>query len=81
MRLANTDREPGAHDDREQCQQRPEHAADDTAAGRVSVVIPVWNGRRWIDGCLGSIDRQTLPAHEVIAVDNGSEDDSVAYVW
>jgi GT2 family glycosyltransferase len=46
----------------------------------VSVVIPVWNGRRWLDGCLGSIQRQTHPVHEVIAVDNGSTDGSVAHL-
>jgi hypothetical protein len=46
----------------------------------VSVVIPVWNGRRWLDGCLGSIARQTQAVHEVIAVDNGSTDGSVAHL-
>jgi hypothetical protein len=43
-------------------------------------VIPVWNGRRWLDDCLGSIAAQTLTPREVIAVDNGSRDGSVAHL-
>lgn len=46
----------------------------------VSVVIPNWNGRRWLHRCLASIARQTLPPAETIVVDNGSEDDSVSYL-
>jgi GT2 family glycosyltransferase len=47
---------------------------------RVSVVIPVWNGLRWLDGCLGSLAVQTLPVDDTIIVDNGSVDGSVVYV-
>jgi GT2 family glycosyltransferase len=46
----------------------------------VSVVIPNWNGRRWLPGCLRSLSAQTLAAHEVIVVDNGSTDGSLAYL-
>jgi GT2 family glycosyltransferase len=42
-----------------------------------SVVIPNWNGARWLPGCLGSLARQTTPPVEVIVVDNGSEDGSL----
>jgi GT2 family glycosyltransferase len=45
-----------------------------------SVVIPNWNGRRWLPGCLESIDAQTTPAAEVIVVDNGSVDGSLEYL-
>jgi GT2 family glycosyltransferase len=41
------------------------------------VVIPNWNGREWLPGCLDSIAAQTLPAAEVIVVDNGSTDGSL----
>lgn len=80
--LAHADHEPGADEDREEGHQRSQHGADDTGGGRgsVSVVIPVWNGRRWLDGCLGSIARQSQAVHEVIAVDNGSSDGSVAHL-
>jgi glycosyltransferase involved in cell wall biosynthesis len=52
-------------------------------AGRgsaVSVVIPNWNGRRWLPGCLQSLTGQTFAPAEVIVVDNGSSDGSVAYL-
>jgi GT2 family glycosyltransferase len=78
--LAHAEREPGNDDDRKRSHEQPEHAGDDTRGerARVSVVIPVWNGRRWLDGCLESIARQSEAVHEVIAVDNGSADGSVA---
>jgi hypothetical protein len=79
-RLAHPDHEPGTDDDREQCKQRPEHASDDIAEVGISVVIPVWNGRCWLDGCLSSLAAQTRPAREFIAVDNGSRDGSVAHL-
>jgi len=43
-----------------------------------AVVIPNWNGARWLPGCLDSLAAQTLQPAEVIVVDNGSTDDSVA---
>jgi GT2 family glycosyltransferase len=46
-------------------------------AGRVSIVIPNWNGRHWLPGCLASVAVQTHPAVEVIVVDNGSDDGSL----
>ena len=46
----------------------------------ISVVIPNWNGLRWLPGCLRSLARQARPADEVIIVDNGSSDGSLAYL-
>ena len=43
----------------------------------VAVVVPNWNGRRWLAQCLGSLAAQTRPAAEVVIVDNGSVDDSL----
>jgi GT2 family glycosyltransferase len=43
---------------------------------RVTVVIPNWNGARWLPGCLASLSAQTLPPAETIVVDNGSTDGS-----
>lgn len=40
----------------------------------VTVVIPVWNGRRLLAALLEKLKAQTYPIAEVIAVDNGSED-------
>jgi GT2 family glycosyltransferase len=46
----------------------------------ISVVVPNWNGRRWLGGCLESIARQERPPAEVIVVDNGSDDGSLDYL-
>jgi GT2 family glycosyltransferase len=47
---------------------------------RVAAVVPNWNGRRWLVGCLESLAAQERPFDEVIVVDNGSEDESVAWL-
>lgn len=44
----------------------------------VSVVIPVRDDARNLDRCLHALAAQTVAASEVIVVDNGSSDDSVA---
>ena len=41
---------------------------------RISVVIPVYNAERYIGEALDSVLQQTLPADEVIVVDDGSVD-------
>lgn len=50
------------------------------SAGSPTVVVPNWNGRNWLPGCLGSIAQQTLTPGEVIVVDNGSRDGSIEYL-
>jgi GT2 family glycosyltransferase len=47
---------------------------------RVTVVIPNWNGERFLSLCLGSLREQTFEDFEVVLVDNGSNDNSVAFV-
>jgi len=44
---------------------------------RAAVVIPNWNGSKWLTGCLDAVAAQTRPADEVIVVDDASQDDSV----
>jgi GT2 family glycosyltransferase len=46
----------------------------------VSVVIPNWNGRRFLAGCLDSLALQTYKNVEVIVVDNGSTDGSAQFL-
>lgn len=52
-------------------------SGDGRGAGmRVSVLITNYNYGAFLDACLASVAAQTLPAHEVIVVDDGSTDDS-----
>lgn len=49
----------------------------------VSVIIPLWNGEKWIRPCLTALTREAEAAPfalEVIVVDNGSSDGSPAIV-
>src|SRR5262249_13821079 len=46
----------------------------------VSVVIPNWNGKRFLTGCLDSLLKQTHPSVEIVIVDNGSKDGSVEFI-
>ncbi len=43
---------------------------------KVSVVIPVYNGMKYLDECVASVTRQTLGGIEIIIVDDGSTDGS-----
>ncbi len=43
---------------------------------KVSVIIPVYNGERYLKGMLETVLNQTLQEIEVICVDDGSEDNS-----
>lgn len=45
---------------------------------RIRVAIPAFNGGLFLRETLDSSLTQTLPVHEIIVVDNGSTDDTVA---
>lgn len=44
-----------------------------------SIVIPNWNGEKFLKRCLESLNKQTLHDFEVILVDDGSSDNSAAF--
>jgi GT2 family glycosyltransferase len=46
----------------------------------ISVIVLNWNGRQFLEQCLGSILAQTYHPLEVILVDNGSTDGSLEFV-
>jgi len=46
----------------------------------VSVIIPNWNGKDFIEGCLRSLRAQTFQDLEIIMIDNGSSDGSIELV-
>ncbi len=45
-----------------------------------SIVIPNWNGAKFLPTCLDSLARQTYPHLEIIIVDNASHDGSQALI-
>ena len=47
-------------------------------ATRAAVVIPNWNGARWLTGCLDAVAAQTRPPDELLVVDGASSDESLA---
>lgn len=48
-----------------------------TAGNDLSVVIPVHNGARTLADTLESLRRQSVPAQEILVIDDGSTDESV----
>jgi acetyltransferase-like isoleucine patch superfamily enzyme/GT2 family glycosyltransferase/Tfp pilus assembly protein PilF len=59
---------------------RVAHGEAGLAAPLVSIVILNTNGRKEIEACLDSIERNTPESHEVIVLDNGSSDGSPDYL-
>jgi GT2 family glycosyltransferase len=49
-------------------------------ARMVSIVVPNWNGKRYLESCLSCLRAQTYPETEVILVDGGSTDGSIEFV-
>lgn len=49
-----------------------------SSVARVSVVMPCYNTAPYVEAALRSVYEQTQPAHEVIVVDDGSKDDTLA---
>jgi len=52
----------------------------DIADPRASVIIPNWNGLRYLRPCLASLEAQTHRSFEVVVVDNASSDGSAEAV-
>lgn len=46
----------------------------------VSVIIPNFNGKKYLKDCLDALLVQDFPSFEIVVVDNGSKDGSVTYL-
>lgn len=55
-----------------------ESANSSHIAPLVSIIVPIYNTRTYLNRCLKSIIEQSYPHLEIILVDDGSTDDSVA---
>jgi glycosyltransferase involved in cell wall biosynthesis len=53
---------------------------NDIVKKSISVVIPVYNGRKYLPEALESVCKQTLPATEIIIVNDGSTDGTAEYI-
>lgn len=47
---------------------------------RVSILIPNWNGARFLPTCLSALQQQTFHDFEIVVVDNASTDESRALI-
>ena len=47
---------------------------------KVTVIIPNYNGRKFMDQCMDALAKQTYTDFVVLIVDNGSADGSVEYL-
>ena len=45
----------------------------------ISILLPVWNAAATLPTCLRSLQRQTEQRWQCVLVDDGSDDDSLAY--
>jgi GT2 family glycosyltransferase len=50
------------------------------SAPKIAVVILNWNGRKFLEQFLPSVTATTYSNHEIIVADNGSTDDSIAFL-
>ena len=58
----------------------PPLSPDSPARPTVSILIVTWNGRALLEQCLPSVLATGHPAFEVVVADNGSADDTVAWL-
>lgn len=56
------------------------HPVNWEAAPSASIMILSWNGKRFLEKCLRTLEDDQCPHTEIILVDNGSTDESVPFV-
>lgn len=62
--------------------REPEYRKANARPGRISIaaVMPVYNGRLWVEQALHSVLAQSLQPDEIIVIDDGCTDDSIELV-
>lgn len=50
----------------------------DNSKKKISIIIPVYNTEKYLSNCLDSLLNQTIDEIEILAIDDGSEDDSLS---
>jgi GT2 family glycosyltransferase len=58
----------------------PTQSTASSSGESVAVIIVNWNGLQYLPACLLSLARQNYPDFQIVVVDNGSTDDSIAYL-
>lgn len=56
----------------------PGNASANNGAGLMTVIVAVYNGMATLQQCIDSVDQQTYPNKELIVIDGGSKDGTVA---
>jgi len=49
-------------------------------APKVTILIPNYNGKKWLTQCLTTVEKSTYPNKEILVVNNGSTDDSAEFL-
>ncbi len=47
---------------------------------KVTILIPNYNGKKWLAQCLPTVEKTTYPNKEILVVNNGSTDDSARFL-
>lgn len=47
---------------------------------KVSILIPNYNGKKWLENLLPTLEKTTYPNKEILVVNNGSKDDSADFL-
>jgi glycosyltransferase involved in cell wall biosynthesis len=58
----------------------PQKPGAEPIALRIAAIMPIYNGRLWVEQAVRSILAQTVAPHEIIVIDDGSTDDSMDIV-
>jgi len=47
---------------------------------KICSIVVTYNGELWVDKCFGSLSNSSIPDHKIIAIDNGSKDNTITVI-